>query len=81
MNRDTLRYHHQRIKKMSLKEFKDEQNILHTRAYELAEKHFNEAMFIVLTAKQQAEVNAKAKEIRELWDGIRSVTIETTEAM
>lgn len=79
MNRDTMRMHHQRIKKMSLREFKEEMNILHTRAYLLAEKHYTEAMEITLTAKQRAAVHAKAEEIRTLWDGINEVTIEDTD--
>lgn len=54
-------------------------NVLHTRAYTKAENHYQEAMDIVLTPKQKAAVVAKANEIRELWDGMPSITLDATE--
>lgn len=53
-------------------------NMMHTKAYNLAEKHYHEAMDIVLQPKQKAAVIAKARSIRELWDGIVEVTVDTT---
>lgn len=79
MNRETMRLHHQRIKKMSTKDFKNEMDILHSRAYELAAKHFTEAMEIELQPKQRMAVLERAKKIREEWDGINEVTVEVTE--
>jgi hypothetical protein len=78
MNRETMRMHQQRLKKMSLSEFKEEMNILHSRAYRLAGKHYSEAMDIILTPKQKAAVIAKANEIRETWDGIHEVGMDDT---
>lgn len=79
LNREEVRSELKRLKKMSLPEFRREQNRIHTRAYELAEKHFDEAMFICLTPKQTEAVKAKVKEIREEWDGIGEITIKGTE--
>jgi Spy/CpxP family protein refolding chaperone len=64
---------------MTASELLNELNYMHTRAYELAVKHYQEAMDIVLTPKQKKAVVEKANEIRELWDGIHEVTIESTE--
>jgi len=52
---------------------------LHTRAYRLAAKHYQEAMDIVLQPRQKAAVVAKAEEIRELWDGVFEVSTDVTE--
>lgn len=51
-------------------------NILHTKAYKLAEKHFIEAMEIELQPKQRNAVIDRTKRIREEWDGIYEVSIE-----
>ncbi|WP_025852818.1 hypothetical protein [Paenibacillus ehimensis] len=76
MNRDTIRSYQKRLLKMSPKQFVEEMNILHTRAYKLAEKHFIEAMEIELQPKQRNAVIDRAKRIREEWDGIHEVIIE-----
>jgi len=55
-------------------------NVLHTRAYAAAMRHYGEAMDIVLTPKQKQAVIAKADEIRVLWDGMRTVTTDETAA-
>ncbi|MDO3679678.1 hypothetical protein [Paenibacillus ehimensis] len=76
MNRDTIRSYQKRLLKMSPKQFVEEMNILHTKAYKLAEKHFIEAMEIELQPKQRNAVIDRTKRIREEWDGIYEVSIE-----
>lgn len=78
MNRQQLRNEHKRVKRMKTAEFIDFMNQFHSDAYYLAEKHFDEAMDIILTPKQKTAVRMKSKEIRELWDGIQEITPEVT---
>lgn len=78
MSRQDKRAFYQQMKKAGYREFWALMNEFHTRAYRLAEQHYDEAMSIVLTPKQKAAVQAKAQEIRELWDGIREVTTDVT---
>lgn len=80
MNRAEKRKNMKKMKKLNAKEFWSMQNVLHSKAYGLAQKHYEEAMDVVLQPKQKAAVVAKAHEIRELWDGIREVTTTETEA-
>lgn len=68
----------QQVKSMSRKSFQEAMNMLHSRAYAAAERQYGEAMDIVLTPKQKAAVVAKAIEIRELWDGMATVTTDKT---
>lgn len=79
MSREDKRAFYQRVRKLGYREFWAAMNELHTRAYQLAERHYQEAMDIVLQPRQKAAVVAKAQEIRELWDGIREVTVDATE--
>lgn len=79
MTETERRRHFQRIKSLSNEKFWKYMNVLHTRAYTKAENHYQEAMDIVLTPKQKAAVVAKANEIRELWDGMPSITLDATE--
>lgn len=79
MNRDEKRRFFQRIKSTTNEKFWSIMNVFHTRAYAAAERHYGEAMDIVLTPKQKAAVIAKAIEIRELWDGMATVTTDDTE--
>ncbi|WP_058301708.1 hypothetical protein [Gorillibacterium timonense] len=79
MNRDEKRHYFQRFKKMTANQFWAEMDILHSRAYGMAQKHYEEAMDIKLTPKQKAAVVTKAHEIRELWDGMREIAVEATE--
>lgn len=80
MNRDEKRRAFQRLKSMTHEKFWSAMNVLHTRAYAAAERHYGEAMDIILTPKQKAAVTAKAAEIRELWDGMTTLTTDETEA-
>lgn len=80
MNREQKRKQQKAMKKLSTKEFWDAQNVLHTRAYAAAQRHYHEAMDIVLQPKQKAAVIAKAAEIRELWDGMRTLSTDETVA-
>lgn len=68
----------QQVKALSFKNFVKEMNVMHTRAYATAERQYGEAMDIVLTPKQKAAVIAKAKQIREEWDGMQTITIDQT---
>src|SRR5690606_16670134 len=70
----------QQIKSMSFKNFVKEMNVMHTRAYAVAQRHYREAMFICLTPKQRDAVEEKVVEIRELWDGMETVKTENTKA-
>lgn len=75
---DKRRYF-QKLKSLSYDAFWRQMNIMHTRAYVASMKHYSEAMDIVLTPKQKEQVIAKATEIRETWDGIATVTTESTD--
>lgn len=79
MNRNQKREAFQKFKKLNADQFWKHMNVLHSRAYGLAQKHYEEAMDIVLQPKQKKAVVAKAHEIRELWDGVREVTTSDTE--
>src|SRR5690606_36881806 len=70
----------QQIKSLTFKNFVKEMNVMHTRAYAAAQRHYREAMFIGLTPKQHDAVEAKVVEIRELWDGMATVKTENTKA-
>lgn len=78
MSREEKRTFYKAVKKAGFREFWEMMNQFHTRAYRLAEKHYGEAMDIVLQPKQKKAVVAKAQEIRELWDGIHEVTVDVT---
>ena len=78
MSREDKRAFYQAVKKAGFREFWAMMNEFHTRAYRLAEKHYGEAMDIILYPKLKAKVVAKAEEIRELWDGIHEVTVDVT---
>jgi hypothetical protein len=80
LNKDEKRRTFQKLKQMTHEKFWSAMNVLHTRAYAAAERHYGEAMDIVLTPKQKAAVVAKAIEIRELWDGMATLTTDETEA-
>lgn len=54
-------------------------NFVHSRAYAKAQQHYEESIGIVLQPKQAAAVSAKAKGIRETWDGMATITMEETE--
>lgn len=73
-----LRRFFQKVKSMSLKGFQEAMNVLHTRAYAAAERHYQEAMDIELQPKQKARVVARAIHIRETWDNMSTVTTDKT---
>lgn len=78
MTEEQRRRYFQRMKSMSNEKFWQAMNELHTKAYAKAMQHYHEAMDIILTTKQRAAVIAKATEIRESWDGMRTVTYDDT---
>ncbi|QMV44456.1 hypothetical protein [Cohnella cholangitidis] len=80
MNRNQKREAFQKFRKLTPDQFWRQMNVLHSRAYGAAQKHYEEAMDIVLQPKQKAAVIAKAHQIRELWDGMREIETSETEA-
>jgi len=78
MSREEKRAFYQRVRKLGYRDFWQAMDELHTRAYQLAAKHYQEAMDIVLQPKQKAAVVAKAEEIRELWDGVFEISVDAT---
>jgi hypothetical protein len=68
----------QQVKAMNLKSFQEAMNVLHTRAYAAAERHYQEAMDIELTKEQRERVTAKVIELREVFDGMKTVTTDKT---
>ena len=81
MNDTEKRRAFQKVKTFSTERFWDWMNYIHTRAYAAAVRHYTEAAEITLTPKQRQVLHAKAEEIRENWDGMKTVTIEDTEAV
>ncbi|RED34693.1 hypothetical protein [Paenibacillus sp. VMFN-D1] len=79
MTEEQRRRAFQKVKTYSNNKFWSWMNFIHSRAYAKAEQHYLEAMDIVLQPKQKKAVMAKAKEIREQWDGMVTVTLEDTE--
>jgi hypothetical protein len=60
----------QKVKSMTQHQFDLMMVNLFDNHYDLAQGHYREAMEIELEPKQRARVEAKAKEIKEVWDGI-----------
>lgn len=72
----------QQLKSMSNKRFWQEMNNIHTKAYAKGMKHMQEAMGCHqrISKTMVDEVLLKAEEIREQWDGLKTVTVEDTES-
>jgi hypothetical protein len=68
------------VKSLSTERFWSWMNWLHSRAYAAAVRHYTEAAEIVLPPRLQKQLHAKAAEIRELWDGMKTITLDETEA-
>lgn len=79
MTEEQRRRAFQKVKNYSNNKFWSWMNFIHSRAYAKTEQHYLEAMDIILQPKQKKAVMAKAKEIREQWDGMATVTLEDTE--
>lgn len=73
----------QRIKQMAVDQFWVWMDRMNGGAYALAIKHVKEAMSTHPRISQRMieEVLQKAEEIREEWDGIKTVTVSDTEAV
>lgn len=65
----------QRLRTMTNDQIKEQIDIFATNGYQLAEKHYQEAAYIVLPPKQSKALIAKSEEIREMWDGIKVVLV------
>jgi Zn-dependent oligopeptidase len=70
------RRYYQLLKSLTHERFWQEMDTMHSRAYELAVKHYTEAGEITLTPKQREKLHAKAKEICEKWDGIGRLEVD-----
>lgn len=80
MNDTQRRKAFQRIKSMTTDRFWSWMNWVHTKAYAAAVRHYTEAAEIVLPPRLQKQLHAKAAEIREEWDGMKTINLDETEA-
>ncbi|NTZ20918.1 hypothetical protein EXW96_26385 [Paenibacillus sp. JMULE4] len=80
MNPIVKRKIRQRMQSCTDQQFWNDMNWIHTRAYEKGVSHMREAMECIpgITKKQVEAVLAKAVEIREQWDGMREVEVESS---
>lgn len=81
MNEIDKRKAFQRVKSMSNEQFWDWMNWMHSRAYAAAVKHYTESAEMVLPPRLQKQLHDKATEIRESWDGMKTVSMDKTEHM
>lgn len=81
MDDDQKRRTFQKVKTMSLNNFWSWMNQLHTRAYALGIEHMTDAMSCHprISKPMRNQVLLKAEEIREVWDGLKMVTVDGTE--
>lgn len=72
----------QYVKTLTLKKFWQWMNEVHTRAYAMRMNHIQEAMECHprISKPMVEQVLRKAEEIREQWDGLKTVTVEDTES-
>ncbi|GAA4827925.1 hypothetical protein GCM10023310_00750 [Paenibacillus vulneris] len=61
--------------------FWDTMNFIHNQAYQLGRKHAREAIEChpKISKRMAEEVDAKADEIRETWDGLHEVSVDLTD--
>jgi hypothetical protein len=69
------------VKALSNDRFWSWMNWVHSRAYAAAVQHYTEAAEIVLPPRLQKQLHEKAREIRETWDGMKTISMEETEAV
>lgn len=81
MDENEKRRAFQKVKSMSVKTFWQWMNDIHTRVYAKGVNHMKEAMECHprISKPMVEQVLVKAEEIREQWDGLRTVTIDDTE--
>jgi hypothetical protein len=60
--------------------FQAEMNGMHRRAYDVAVRHYGEAMDATLSPKQKEAVLERVKTIRELWDSMDDIVLQATHA-
>jgi len=66
------------VKSLSNDRFWSWMNWVHSQAYAKAVQHYTEAAEIVLPPRLQKQLHEKATEIREIWDGMATVTLDDT---
>lgn len=70
----------QHIKQLSLQKFILEMNVMHTRAYAIAQRHYKEAMEILLDKATIEKIEKQVSIIREV-EGMKvSLTVDETKA-
>jgi len=69
------------IKTLTTERFWSWMNWVHSRAYAAAVQHYTEAAEIVLPPRLQKALHEKAREIREMWDGMRTISMDETEGI
>lgn len=81
MDEDQKRRTFQQVKAMSKDTFWSWMNQLHTRAYALGIDHMTDAMSCQkrISKPMINQVLRKAEQIREEWDGLKMVTVDSTE--
>jgi len=79
MNDTQKRKAFQQIKSFSNERFWSWMNWMHSRAYAAAIQHYTEAAEIVLPPRLQKALHEKAIEIRETWDGMKTISLDETE--
>lgn len=79
MNPITKRKLRQKIQAATDQEFWEIMNWIHTQAYYKGVGHMREAMSCTprISARMIEQVEAKATEIREQWDGLKEIQVET----
>lgn len=66
------------VKSLSNAKFWAYMNWLHSQAYAKAVEHYTDAAEIVLPPRLQKQLHDKAKQIREQWDGMATITLDDT---
>jgi hypothetical protein len=69
------------VKSLSNEKFWSWMNWVHSRAYAAAVQHYTEAAEIVLPPRLQKQLHEKARQIREEWDGMRTISMDETEGI
>ena len=69
------------VKTLSNEKFWSWMNWLHSQAYAKEVKHYTEAAEIVLPPRLQKQLHDKARQIREEWDGMATITLDETEGV
>lgn len=80
MNPIARRKLRQRMQRCTDEQFWDDMNFIHNQAYQLGMRHMREAMECTpgISKRQVEQISVKAVDIREQWDGLHEVSIESS---